>query len=309
MSNGSQFFITMEDIPDISGVFSAFGQVIEGLNVAAQIAEGDTIEQIVITEAAASQAPTPGPLPTATTVPTPYAPDQSKTGDRPLAKLPAEQRNGMFNAEPAMQLEFGRDYVARITTDVGDIVVNCRGPGAQDGQQLRLPGPPGFLRQHNLPPHIRTSWSRPATHRHRPADRATASTTRSTRATYDGPGIVAMANAGPNTNGSQFFITYARHPWLNGQHTLFGKVSEGMDVLTQLSCAIRKWQPNQHDDRDNHHRDQVAVNSTELLRRFSITNSQLSQSTVLCSETICPVMERLNSVNALAEKTLVESGA
>ena len=55
MSNGSQFFLTMEDVPDISGVFSAFGQVIEGQDVAAQIAEGDTIEQIVITEAEAEQ--------------------------------------------------------------------------------------------------------------------------------------------------------------------------------------------------------------------------------------------------------------
>ncbi len=57
LSNGSQFFMTMEDVPDISGVFSAFGQVIEGMDVAAQIAEGDTIEQIVITEAADEQGP------------------------------------------------------------------------------------------------------------------------------------------------------------------------------------------------------------------------------------------------------------
>lgn len=53
--------------------------------------------------------------------------------------------------------------------------------------------------------------------------------------TFDGPGILAMANAGPNTNGSQFFITYAATPWLNGRHTIFGKVTEGMDVLRNLS--------------------------------------------------------------------------
>jgi cyclophilin family peptidyl-prolyl cis-trans isomerase len=52
---------------------------------------------------------------------------------------------------------------------------------------------------------------------------------------FDQAGLLAMANSGPNTNGSQFFITYAATPWLNGFHTIFGKVVEGMEVVQALA--------------------------------------------------------------------------
>ena len=74
---------------------------------------------------------------------------------------------------------------------------------------------------------------------------------------FDGAGILAMANAGPNTNGSQFFITTLPQPHLNGRHTIFGRVLQGQEVAEAISRV--------HTNRNDRPTDQVIIDTIEII--------------------------------------------
>ncbi|MFN2148304.1 MAG: peptidylprolyl isomerase, partial [Anaerolineales bacterium] len=178
---------------------------------------------------------------------TPSAPVEQPTETGPVA------RPGPWDTPPAMSIDPNAVYVATLVTEKGNVKVELfadRAPVtvnnfiflAEQGYYNDITFHrviPGFMAQSGDP--TGTGTGGPG---YTIEDEITHGLT------FDQPGLLAMANVGsPDTNGSQFFITYAPTPWLNGLHTIFGEVIEGMDVLEQLTPRDPQESPDFEGDR------------------------------------------------------------
>lgn len=154
-----------------------------------------------------------------------------------------------YKAPPQMQIDPTRQYHAIFHTEIGDFKIELfadKAPktvnnfvflakeGFYDGTTFHRVLE-NFMAQGGCP--LGTGTGGPG---YRFDDEASALALR-----HDGPGILSMANAGANTNGSQFFITHTATPWLDGKHAVFGRVVEGFDdVVMQIRLRDPMRDPN-----------------------------------------------------------------
>jgi cyclophilin family peptidyl-prolyl cis-trans isomerase len=142
-----------------------------------------------------------------------------------------------YDAAPPMVIDPAKHYTATIATANGDIVVELfadKVPATVNNFVfLARDGYYDGVTFHRVIPNFMAQTGDPTgTGRGGPGYRFADEFDPSLR--HEGPGVLSMANAGPGTNGSQFFITFKATPHLDGKHAVFGKVTSGMDVVYSI---------------------------------------------------------------------------
>ncbi|MDE0633494.1 MAG: peptidylprolyl isomerase [Caldilineaceae bacterium] len=172
------------------------------------------------------------------TAPTGATGDSQEVEEGAAAALEPADRNGMYDDSPAMTIDPNVEYHAVFKTEKGDMRVKLFAEEAPvTVNNFVFLARDGFYNDthfHRVLQDFMAQGGDPTnTGAGGPGYQFQDETVAGLQ--FDRAGLLAMANAGPNTNGSQFFITFAETPWLNGNHTIFGEVVDGMDVLFSLS--------------------------------------------------------------------------
>jgi peptidyl-prolyl cis-trans isomerase B (cyclophilin B) len=142
-----------------------------------------------------------------------------------------------YSSPPEMQIDPKKKYTATIKTNRGDIVVDLFADKTpRTVNNFVFLAKDGFyngVKFHRVIPDFMVQTGDPTgTGRGGPGYRFADEFHPSLR--HSGPGVLSMANAGPGTNGSQFFITHVRTEWLDDRHSVFGQVREGQDVVNAI---------------------------------------------------------------------------
>jgi len=142
-----------------------------------------------------------------------------------------------YDRPPALAIDPTKRYVATIATDLGDIVLELFADKAPDTVNsfvfLAREGFYDGCTFHRVIKGFMAQGGDP-TGSGRGGPGYTFGDEFHPKLKHDAPGVLSMANAGPDTNGSQFFITHVATPHLDGKHTVFGRVVEGMDVVMAI---------------------------------------------------------------------------
>jgi peptidylprolyl isomerase/peptidyl-prolyl cis-trans isomerase B (cyclophilin B) len=234
-TNGSQFFITFTPTPWLDGHHSVFGKVVKGMEALLSLSlrdpqtatePGDTINSITIAESDVSLLPTPTPV------------AYVQPGEIPVPAEPKE-RDGLYAGRlPAMIIDPEKTYRAVIKMERGDIAIDLHADKVPNTVNnfifLAREGYYDSTTFHRVIEDFMAQAGDPTgTGSGGPGYKFADEINLELR--HDDAGILSMANAGANTNGSQFFITFDATPWLDGAHTVFGKVSDGFDILENIT--------------------------------------------------------------------------
>jgi peptidyl-prolyl cis-trans isomerase B (cyclophilin B) len=237
-SSGSQFYITLDATPFLDGAYTSFGYVIQGMGVADQIAVGDVITRVEISEATVSQIPTPTPTPL------PKAPQAAE--GRPLAQLPVAQREKSYNMPPAMTIDPQKSYQATIKTARGDVVIKLDAKTAPVSvNNFVLLANLGFydgMPVAHVEPESHVVFGSPASRPDSDVGYAlelepSANASKVVTGTLSFYPLQDLTSGAMKASGSQFFISLMEVAELSTPLNIFGIVTSGMEVVSKLEIG------------------------------------------------------------------------